>query len=89
MFRVATKAPSHEIPYWRFIYAADETWSWRHGDIVSDPLPTLAAAIAEVKSWGNFDAVGEYWTVTKDGRTTHHRPGKASVVTPAGEDPKD
>ena len=50
---------------------------------------TLAAAKLDAKSNGGFEAVSDYWTVTKDGLTTQRRPGKPSVIVPAGADPKN
>jgi hypothetical protein len=86
---VPTKAINGQTR-WHFVRAADQTWSWQYSDILSDdPLPSLAAAIEDAKFCGVFDPVREYWTVTKDGATMHHRPGKTSVNTPAGMELED
>ena len=84
-----TKATKGKIPHWRFICARDRTWSWRYADIVSDPMPSLEAAIADATGIAGFDPASEYWMVTTDGGTTHHRAGEATVGRYADETPSD
>ena len=78
-----------KIPHWQFVCTDDQTWIWRCADIVADPLPSIEEAMADAIVACGFDPASDYWTVTTDGRTTHNRPGKPPVKTPAGEEPND
>ena len=84
-----TKATKGKNPHWRFICAGDRTWSWRYADILSNPMPSLEAAIADAAVIAGFDPVSEFWMVTTDGLTTNHRPGEATVDLRADPTPAD
>ena len=72
-------------PGWTFICGERRTWTWRCSDtLVSGTKASLEEAIADARHHG-FDPAAEYWAVTRDGLTTHNRPGKPAVDLPASE----
>ena len=75
-------------PRWDFVCAGG-TWTWRSANTAgSRSFHNLGSATMDAAQNG-FVTFGHYWTVTLQGRTMHHRPGKMPVNLPSGQEPSD
>ena len=84
----------HAYPQWVFTCGANGTWAWlerrKDGalDLSADVFISVDEATADATKHG-FDPLRDYWIARIDGRTTHYRPGKATLNLKTEETPPD
>jgi hypothetical protein len=77
-------------PQWVFTRTANRTWAWRRMAVKGNgnAFISLDQAAADALKHG-FDPFTQSWIARIDGRTTHYRPGKATVNLKADETPPE